>query len=86
MKHNMKRASVKDMCVLPSGEPITGVALHLNTVTNVNQGKAKNIANAFGNVAYSRPDGMALLKLMAGHTYVITATCKGFHKFGELGE
>lgn len=35
-----------------AGKRLGGVAVAVNTVANINQGKEKNIANAFGNIAY----------------------------------
>jgi hypothetical protein len=63
-----------------AGVPIPGVLVHVNTVANLNEGQGKSIASAFGNLASSRSDGVCILKLLAGHAYVITATCEGFHK------
>lgn len=52
----------------------------MSTVTSINEGGDRDVAKAFGNLAYSREDGVCHLKLLANSSYVITATCPGFHK------
>ncbi|GAX81428.1 hypothetical protein CEUSTIGMA_g8858.t1 [Chlamydomonas eustigma] len=69
-----------------TGEPVQNVAISVNILENVKQGKKKNYARSFGNQSRSLGDGTATLKLMCGVPYVVTATCDGFLKFGTMGE
>ena len=54
--------------------------MSINTLQNVTDGKAKNLANAFGNIAYSRSDGVVLIKVLANKSYIVTAAADGYHR------
>lgn len=46
-----------------------------NWPVQVNKSKDKNLANAFGNISYSRSDGVCILKLLAGEWISIVWSC-----------
>ena len=62
------------------------MAVYVKTMQNVDQGKDKQVSNAFGNRSFSKPDGYVTLKCLAGYSYIVTATSSGYHDFGHLGE
>lgn len=71
---------------LPAGKPLANVAVYVKTMQNIDQGKDKQVSNAFGNRSFSKVDGYVTLKCLAGYSFVVTATSSGYHDFGHLGE
>eukprot|EP00200_Dunaliella_tertiolecta_P007751 CAMPEP_0202389042 /NCGR_PEP_ID=MMETSP1127-20130417/80796_1 /ASSEMBLY_ACC=CAM_ASM_000462 /TAXON_ID=3047 /ORGANISM="Dunaliella tertiolecta, Strain CCMP1320" /LENGTH=138 /DNA_ID=CAMNT_0048990671 /DNA_START=162 /DNA_END=575 /DNA_ORIENTATION=+ len=85
LSNKMPEAKLNVFCYdRTTGEPISGVALKLVMAPELNPPKKKAPLNAgasankkdrpFSSVSYSRSDGVVLVKLMPGRSYVATAS------------
>lgn len=69
-----------------TGESIAGVAINVSNIKSYSQGTARNAASLFGKDTCTKGDGVLSCKVLAGYTYIITATCTGYHAYGSMGE
>eukprot|EP00798_Chlamydomonas_sp_ICE-L_P001911 gene1911-33324_t len=87
INHKLTTSKLKILCVdHTTGAPIPNAVVHTNTLEGTEHGRERNFSKALGSMATTGQQGTALCRLISNRTYVVTATCEGYHKFGSLGE